>query len=261
MSRPASSYPDLAGQVILVTGGAAGIGLAIASAFADQGCHLVLLDLNPAALSEAAKHLQHDGREVVTVAGSVTENEPIRQACAEALQRWGRLDTLVNNAGIASNHPSLDLSLPDWKHVLDVNLTGVFLCAQEAARHMVQAGRGVILNVSSIYGIVAAPNRAAYCATKAAVAMLSKALAIEWAERGVRVNALAPGYVETDLTVELVKQGKLDFQALARRTPQGRLAAKEDIAQLATFLASKAASHLTGQVIAVDGGWTAYGYL
>ena len=126
---------------------------------------------------------------------------------------------------------------------------------------MIRAGRGVILNISSAYGIVAAPNRVAYCATKAAVAMMSKVLAIEWAEKGLRVNALAPGYVETNLVMDLVKQGKIDLQALARRTPQGRIAIPEEIARVAVFLASNASSHITGQVIAVDGGWTAYGYV
>jgi NAD(P)-dependent dehydrogenase (short-subunit alcohol dehydrogenase family) len=238
MNQLTTSYPDLAGQVTLVTGGASGIGLAVAEAFAGQGCRLILLDINEASLSKGAKQIQSYGTDVFTVIGSVTEQEPIRHACAEAVQRWGRIDILVNNAGISANYPSLELTLQDWKRVLDINLTGVFLCSQEVARQMVRAGRGVILNVSSMYGIVAAPNRAAYCATKAAVAMLTKALAIDWAAMGLRVNALAPGYVETDLVIELVKQGKIDLQALARRTPQGRIAFREEIAQLAIFLAS-----------------------
>jgi NAD(P)-dependent dehydrogenase (short-subunit alcohol dehydrogenase family) len=255
------SYPDLTGQVAIITGGAAGIGLAIASAFSEQGCHLVLIDVERGSLSEAAKRIQDRGTDVFTVAGSVAEQDPIRDACAEAIKRWKRVDILVNNAGITAVHPSLELSLQDWKRVLDVNLTGVFVCAQEAARQMIRTGRGVILNISSAYGIVAAPNRVAYCATKAAVAMMSKVLAIEWAEKGLRVNALAPGYVETDLVMDLVKQGKIDLQALARRTPQGRIANPKEIARVAVFLASNASSHITGQVIAVDGGWTAYGYL
>jgi NAD(P)-dependent dehydrogenase (short-subunit alcohol dehydrogenase family) len=255
------SYPDLTGQVAIITGGATGIGLAIASAFSEQGCNLVLLDVEPGSLSEAAKRFQDRETDVFAVAGSVAEQDPIRDACAEAIRGWKRVDILVNNAGISTVHPSLDLSLQDWKRVLDVNLTGVFVCAQEAARQMIRAGRGVILNISSAYGIVAAPNRVAYCATKAAVAMMSKVLAIEWAEKGLRVNALAPGYVETNFVMDLVKQGKIDLQALARRTPQGRIATPEEIARVAVFLASNASSHITGQVIAVDGGWTAYGYV
>jgi NAD(P)-dependent dehydrogenase (short-subunit alcohol dehydrogenase family) len=180
------SYPDLTGQVAIVTGGASGIGLAIATAFAEQGCHLVLLDLERALLSEAAERIQGRGTDVFTVAGSVAEQDPIREAYAEAIRRWKRIDVLVNNAGVSAVHSSLDLSLQDWKRVLDINLTGVFICAQEAAREMIRPRRGMILNISSIYGIVAAPNRVAYCATKAAVAMLTKALAIEWAEKGLR---------------------------------------------------------------------------
>jgi NAD(P)-dependent dehydrogenase (short-subunit alcohol dehydrogenase family) len=145
--------------------------------------------------------------------------------------------------------------------VLDINLTGVFLCTQEAARKMIRAGGGVIVNIASIYGLVAAPNRAGYCATKAAVAMLTKVLAIEGAQEGLRVDAIAPGYVRTGLMMDLVEQKKIDLESLQERIPQGRLATPEEIAQVCIFLASDISSHITGQVIGVDGGWTAYGYI
>lgn len=126
---------------------------------------------------------------------------------------------------------------------------------------MVPQGSGVILNISSIYGVVAAPNRLAYCATKSAVAMMTKGLAIEWGEHGIRVNALAPGYVKTALVEQLVEAHRIDDRALAKRTPLGRLATTEEIADLAVFLASDKARYITGQVVGVDGGWTAYGYI
>jgi len=209
MNNRISPFSDLAGRVVIVTGAAAGIGLSMSNAFAEQGCQLVLLDVNETSLTEMAKSLEKSGTHVITVTGSVAEPETARQICAEAVRQYGHLDVLINNAGVTAIYPSLELPLEEWKRVLDVNLTGVFLCAQEAAREMIRVKAGVILNIASAYGVVAAPKRAAYCATKAAVAMLTKVLAIEWARDGLRVNAIAPGYVQTDLVLQLVEQKKI----------------------------------------------------
>ena len=253
-------YSDLTGQVAIVTGAATGIGLAITSALLAQGCQVVMIDLDETALDGSLAKISRPN-DTCAITGSVADPEVIQKACNAAIARWGRLDILINNAGIFANFSSLELTLQDWQRTMDVNLTGVFVCTQAVAKHMVSAEKGVIINLSSIYGTVAAPKRAAYAATKAAVTMLTKVWAIEWAEKGIRVNAVAPGYVGTEGTVELQRQGKIDIAAIAQRTPQGRIGEPEEIAHSVLFLASSAASHITGQVLGVDGGWTAYGYL
>ncbi|MCL4764991.1 MAG: SDR family oxidoreductase [Hyphomicrobiaceae bacterium] len=251
-------YPDLEGRRVLVTGGAAGLGLAIAEAFARQRCRLALLDIDRDELGRALKAMPGD---TVGHCGSVADADAVAAAFARMDDAFGGVDIVVNNAGIAMNVPTLELSLQDWQKALDVNLTGVFLCCQAAGRRMVAQRSGVIINLSSMYGVVAAPERLAYCATKSAVAMMTKELAIEWAAHGLRVNALAPGYVRTALVEHLVEAQRLDERALAARTPLGRLGTVEEIADLAVFLASDKARYITGQVVGIDGGWTAYGYI
>ncbi|QPC42461.1 SDR family oxidoreductase [Kaustia mangrovi] len=251
-------YPDLEGQRVLVTGGASGLGLAMAKAFAGQGCRVALLDLDREGLDRALEALPSDA---LGHCGSVADEADVGRTFEAMDEAFGGVDVAINNAGIAMNVPTLELTAKAWQKALDVNLTGVFHCSQAAARRMIANGSGVIVNLASMYGVVAAPERLAYCATKSGVAMMTKALAIEWADKGIRVNAVAPGYVRTALVEELVEADRLDETALNRRTPLGRLGTVEEVADLAVFLASDKARYITGQVVGVDGGWTAYGYV
>ncbi|WP_113910541.1 SDR family NAD(P)-dependent oxidoreductase [Roseovarius dicentrarchi] len=253
---------DFSGRTALVTGAASGLGLAMANAFADAGASLVLFDMDAGGAAAAAEAIntRHPGRAIAR-AGSITDQAQVAAACRDAQALTGRLDIVMNNAGISGNASSLDLDEQTWRHAIDVNLTGAFLVAQAAGRIMADQGGGSIVNTASMYGVVTAPERAAYCAAKAGVVALTKVLAIEWADRNIRVNAIGPGYVRTALTETLIQQGRIDLDALHHRVPAGRLGTPEEIAQAALFLASDAAAYVTGQTLVADGGWSSYSYL
>jgi NAD(P)-dependent dehydrogenase (short-subunit alcohol dehydrogenase family) len=257
------SFLDLENKVVFITGAGSGIGLAMAQAFAANGARLALLDINAASLDEA-KHTLLAARPSSAIqlhVAAVDDEDAVERAVSSAQEAYGGIDVLLNNAGIAMNQPTLELSGADWRKAMDVNVNGVFYCGRAVARGMVKQGHGVILNTSSMYGVVAAPERAAYCTSKAAVAMMTKVMAIEWGSRGVRVNAIAPGYVKTALVDELVEAGRMDVQRLIARTPMGRLGEPHEIAALSLFLASGHASFINGHVIVADGGWSAYSYI
>jgi NAD(P)-dependent dehydrogenase (short-subunit alcohol dehydrogenase family) len=235
----------------------------MADAFAANGARLALLDINGEALESAKAELEaaYPGLEVENHVASITDDIAVESAVAQVHARFGSIDVLLNNAGISMNQPTLELSAANWRRAIDINLNGVFYCGQSVGRRMVAQGCGVILNTASMYGVVAAPERAAYCASKAAIVMLTKVMANEWAPAGLRVNALAPGYIQTALVDELVQAGRMNLDALTKRTPARRLGQPHEIATLALFLASDAASFINGQAIVADGGWSSYSYL
>ena len=249
----------LEGKTAIVTGSTKGIGLAIARAYVKEGGRVVINSRRDADCAAVAREL---GAAATPIAADLARADEVRRLAREGERALGGVvDILVNNAGQPRVAPSEELPEADYRYTLDLNLNGYFILSQEIARGMLVRQSGVIVNVSSMNGTVPFPERLAYCVSKAGVNMMTKVMAIEWAGRGVRVNAIAPGYVETEFITGLVQKGILDTDRLARRTPMGRLGRGEEIAEAAVFLASPAASFITGEILTVDGGWSSYGYL
>ena len=245
----------LDGRVAAITGGARGIGYATAQLFAAAGARTVLLDVDEEAAAQAAATL---GPLASSMRLDVAVEEDVERVFREIASERGGLDVLVNNAGMALRRPSTELSLADWQRVVDVNMTGVFLCARAAARHMLARSSGAIVNTASIMGLSGGglyPN-ISYQATKGAVVNMTRALSVEWASGGVRVNAVAPTWVDTEFIGTLKAQPEL-MDRIRAVTPLGRLAQPHEVASAILFLASPAAAMVTGHVLAVDGGFLA----
>ncbi|WP_137391392.1 SDR family NAD(P)-dependent oxidoreductase [Rhodoligotrophos defluvii] len=242
------------GRVALITGGARGIGLATAAEFIRCGWTVTIGDVD---LAQAEAQAAQQGGRMLAVPLDVRDRAAVEAAFARSLTHWGRLDALVNNAGIQRHAPLEELTFENWNAVLDVNLHGAFHCLQVAGRHMLAQGSGAIVNLSSIAATRGAPGRAPYAASKAAISSLTKTAAVEWTARGIRVNAVAPGYVETDLVTVMVKSGQLETAPMVARTPARRLARPEEIAKAIRFLCSDEASYISGHVLHVDGGFEA----
>jgi len=245
----------LAGRVAAISGSSRGIGRAVATAFLAEGAEVVVNSRDQAVADQVAREL---GAGAVGVGADVATEAGAAALVSAAVEAFGRLDVLVNNAGLAAAGDTRDLELATWQRVIDLNMTAVFLCARDAARHMLAAGGGAIINTASVQAFAPFPRRLAYGSTKAAVVMMTRIMAAEWAPH-IRVNAVAPGYVRTDMTERLQAEGRIDFEAISRRTPQRRLAEPGELAGAYTFLASTEASFVTGETIVVDGGWLAFG--
>lgn len=243
---------ELKGKVVAVTGARRGIGRAIAAAFGAQGA--VVVDIGRGEADETKALVERAGGTYVHVFCDLSATESVPGAVEEAAERCGTLDVLVNNAGAQIRHPSLEFPLKDWQYILNVNATAVFLACQAAARIMLPKHYGKIVNMASLLSFQGGLTVPAYAASKGAVAQLTKALSNEWAKEGINVNAIAPGYIDTDLNTALIADGVRSRQIL-ERIPAGRWGRPEDIGQTAVFLASGGADYIHGIVLPVDGGW------
>lgn len=248
---------DLTGRAALVTGASRGIGRAIAEAFAAHGADVALSGRDTSALGEVRAAVEALGRRAVVLPADVTDAEAVRAMVADAIAGLGALDVVVNNAGGNTfQAPFTELRPAGWDKGLRLNLDSVVEVCRAVAPHLLERGRGSVINVASVAGLVAAPGMAHYGTAKAAVIALTRTLAVEWAGAGVRCNALVPGWVATDLTA-FARQHDEVGRALLARVPMGRWGRAEELAGPAVFLASDAASFVTGQVLVADGGLTA----
>lgn len=247
----------LEGLNIIVTGGAQGLGLGMARHMARHGARLFLLDRNEPAARASAERLPGAGHAAIHC--DVTKPEMRGTAIAAVREMAGRIDVLVNNAGTTHVQPGEEMDEEKWREVFDVNIHAVMFMARDVAGTMLAQGGGSIINIGSITSLVAFPRRCAYVTTKTAVLGLTRTLAVEWAQRGVRVNAIGPGYHDTPLFREYVGRGVVNEERIRRRIPMGRLGTIDDIGRAAVFFASALSQYVTGQFLMVDGGYTAFG--
>lgn len=247
----------LDGRLALVTGASRGIGLGIAQAMAEAGADVLLMARESPELRKAEAKLKGTGRRVAAAPFDMHEYAGAAAWYERLVNEHGCPDVLVNNAGITKRAPAEELPLADWEEVLAVNLSAVFALSQAFARHLMALGRpGKIVNIASLMTAAARKTTAAYTASKGGIGQLTKALAVDWAGKGIHVNAIAPGYVDTDLTAALSSDAAFDSW-VKQRTPLGRWGSPVDIARPAVFLASAASDFITGQILYVDGGWMA----
>ncbi len=247
---------DLRGKVAVVTGGNGGIGLGMARGLAGAGARVAVAARDAEKSRSAARELQALGAETIAIAVDVADEASVNAMVAATVARWSRLDILVNNAGINIRKPADELSLDEWRKVLDTNLTSAFLCSRSAYPEMKRGGGGKIVNVGSMLSIFGASFAPVYGASKGGVVQLTKSLAVAWAKDNIQVNAVLPGWIDTDLTRRARKDVPGLEERVLARTPAGRWGHIDDLAGIAVFLASAASDFLTGTAIPLDGGWS-----
>ncbi|MFC1509533.1 3-oxoacyl-[acyl-carrier-protein] reductase [Candidatus Omnitrophota bacterium] len=242
---------SLEGKIALITGGARGIGKEIALSFAREGANIAICDVNLEEANKAAKEIEALGREVLVFKADVTSSVDVQAMVDKILDKFKKLDILINNAGITKDGLVLRMSEEDWDKVIAVNLKGSFVCTKVASKVMLKQHFGKIVNLASIIGIMGNVGQANYAASKAGIIGLTKSVAKELAPRGVTVNAVAPGFIKTEMTAKLPEEVQKKMLSVI---PLGRFGEPKDVANLALFLSSESSSYITGQVIQIDGG-------
>lgn len=247
----------LEGETAIITGASKGIGKAIAEEFADEGANVVVNSRSADRAETAAEELREGGADAIGVAGDVSEYDDVENLIDEAVAEFGRVDVMVNNAGITDIQPAEEFDPEEWRRVIDVDLNGVFFGCQAAAKQMIEQGDGgAILNISSMIGDMGFKMRAPYCTAKSGVNNMTRTLAVEWAEYDITVNALAPGFIYTDITEQTQDSGGYTNDDVRKRTPMERFGSLDEAAECAKFLVSRN-NFVTGEVLKADGGWTA----
>jgi NAD(P)-dependent dehydrogenase (short-subunit alcohol dehydrogenase family) len=248
---------DLTEKVAIVTGAGRGLGYAIALSLAKFGADVVLCSRSISELEKVAEKVQKMGRQTLIHRLDIMDIQRIKPMVDKVVRTFGHIDILVNNAGVNRPQWAVDLTEENWDLVMNTNLKGLFFCSQAVGRVMINQKKGKIINISSDAGTVGLPRRAVYCASKGGVNLLTKVLAIEWAEHNINVNAIGPAFIETPLTQPMLKEKDFRDYVLGN-TPLGRVGKPQDVTGAVVFLASEASDYMTGHVMLVDGGWTAH---
>jgi len=244
---------DFDNQIVVITGAARGIGFAIAEAFAVSKATVIIIDVVPDAVEKAVAKLQSVGAKVFGYVGNVTDSAGIEALFAQIMAEHGGIHCLINNAGVTRDNLLIRMKEEEWQLVMDINLKGSFICTQKAFKHMMKARKGSIINIASVIGLMGNAGQANYAASKGGLIAFTKSCAKEFASRNVRVNAVAPGFIETEMTANLSAEIRAEY---AKVIPLQKMGSPVDVANLCMFLASDASDYITGQTIAVDGGLT-----
>jgi len=247
---------DLTGKVAVVTGGAGGLGREVACGLAEFGAGVVIADQDRNSLTEAENRLEDMGCKVLALELNVTDRGSVEKAAGTVVQEYGKLDILVNAAGINIRRAVMDLSEDEWDRTIDINLKGTYLCCKIMGARMVRQNRGKIINFGSVSSVLGHPEHSAYAASKGGVLLFTKVLAMEWARNNINVNAIGPAYIETELTRDYLSRDG-NYEKIAQSIPMGRLGSPNDVVGAVIYLSSSASDFVTGSILMVDGGRTA----